>query len=179
MLVLSLITCQCKGWKWDLCTFLSKLLLLLVWQGTFWATLLVSGQERQTYVLKEKDQVRFFSEQKIVGLQCLVSPHQIREFDRSSCMRRDLQIRAMQMVLISGRNSRVGLEWSRDGQQKAEGKSWGNGTLCLSFPLEFSDEDGREAGERLRRKEGMKTPKKKKKKQNLSLVNAQEITARL
>lgn len=118
MLVLSLITCQCKAWKWDLCTFLSKLLLLLVWQVTFWATLLVSGQERQTYVLKEKDQVRFFSEQKIVGLQCLVSPHQIREFDRNSCMRRDLQICAMQTVL------RVGLEWSRDGQQKAKGKSW-------------------------------------------------------
>ena len=146
MLVPSLITCQCKAWKWDLCTFLSKLLLLLEWQGMFWASLLVSRQEHQTYALTEKDQVRFFSEQKIVGLQCLVSSHQIREFDRSSYMKRDLQIRAMQTVLISGRNSRVGLEWSRDGQQKGEGKSWGNGTLCLSFPLNFQMRmEGRQA----------------------------------
>lgn len=74
--------------------------------------------------------------------------------------------RPANMCNANGSQSGTGVKqrWAAE----SKGKILGNGTLCLSFPLEFSDEDGREAGERLRRKEGMKTPKKK---QNLSLVN--------
>lgn len=46
---------------------------------------------------------------------------------------------------------------------ESRGKILGKWYTLPEFPSEFSDEDGREAGERLRRKEGIKTPKKKSK----------------
>lgn len=179
MLVPALITCQCKASKWELCKFLSKLLLLQYGKVCSGPPYWLVGRQGQIYAVKEKDHVRFFWVP--VGLQCLDSPYQIRVWWDGVELKCEKRPASMCNVNCSHFwvefQGMVGLEWSRGGQQDGEEKPWGSGALCLSFTLSFQIRkgggrekgrkragwgEGRKRGWEEGGKEEENTPKKKK-----------------